>query len=135
MTAAANELRQAIFTTLSEDLALMAALGTKRISDQPAVNVAFPYISFGRTSTYDWSTGTEKTTEQLFTLHIWSREKGNKEALEIMEMARWRLEDKSLPLDEHHVANLSLEFAEARHDDDLGGHHGLLRFRALIDEV
>jgi hypothetical protein len=135
MTAPAAELQKAIFAALGADPALLGALGANRIFDRAPANVAFPYITFGRTSVYDWSTGTEKGTEQLFTLHIWSKAKGNKEALEIMEMARWVLDDKSLPLDTHHLVNLRLEFAEVRFDEDLAVHHGLLRFRAVTEEA
>ena len=135
MTAPAAELQKAIFEALGSDAALTAALGANRIFAQAPASVAFPYITFGRTSVYDWSTGTENGTEQLFTLHIWSKAKGNKETLEIMEMVRWRLDDKSLPLDTHHLVNLRLEFAEARYDDDLAVHHGLLRFRAVTEEA
>ena len=64
----------------------MALLGGARIFDQAPANVAFPYITFGRTSIYDWSTGTESGTEQLFTLHVWSKMKGKKETLDIMDL-------------------------------------------------
>jgi Protein of unknown function (DUF3168) len=133
MTAPAAELQKAIFSALSNDTELSALLGGVRIFDQAPANVAFPYITFGRTSIYDWSTGTESGTEQLFTLHIWSKEKGKKETLDIMELARVRLDDASLPLDGHHLVNIRLEFAEARHEDDLSVHHGLLRFRAVTE--
>lgn len=134
MTAPAAELQKAIFATLAADAALSAALGADRIFDQAPANVAFPYVTFGRTSVYDWSTGTEKGTEQLFTLHIWSKAKGNKEALEIMELIRAKLDDAALALDSHQLVNLRLEFAEARYDDDLTVHHGLLRFRAVTEQ-
>lgn len=136
MNSAAAELQAAIFSALESDSALVAELGGPRIYDQAPANVAFPYITFGATSMYDWSTGTEVGTEQLFTLHIWSKAKGKKEVLEIMERARTRLEEASLTLaDGHHLVNIRLEFAEARFDDDLSVHHGLLRFRAVTEEV
>ncbi len=135
MTAPAAELQKAIFAALGADPALTAALGAGRVFAQVPANTAFPYITFGRTSVYDWSTGTERGNEHLFTLHIWSKAKGNKEALEIMEMARWVLDDKSLPLDGQHLVNLRLEFAEERYDEDQAVHHGLLRFRAVTEEV
>ncbi len=135
MTAPAIELQKGIFSSLSEDAALVALLGSARIFDKAPANVAFPYITFGRTSIYDWSTGTESGTEQLFTLHIWSKAKSKKETLDIMELARARLDNASLPLDGHHLVNLRLEFAEARHDDDLSVHHGMLRFRAVTEEA
>jgi hypothetical protein len=135
MTSAAAELQTAIFSALSNDSALVAELGGSRIYDQAPASVAFPYITFGRTSVYDWSTGTESGTEQLFTLHIWSKARGKKEVLEVMELARQRLDNAALPLSGHHLVNLRLEFAEARYDDDLAVHHGLLRFRAVTEEV
>jgi hypothetical protein len=135
MTSAAAELQTAIYQALAGDSALIAELGGASIYDQAPPNVSFPYITFGRTSVYDWSTGTESGTEQLFTLHIWSKARGKKEVLEIMELSRIRLDNASLALSGHHLVNLRLEFAEARYDDDLAVHHGLLRFRAVTEEV
>lgn len=135
MTSAAVELQTAIYQALTADSALLAELGGAHIYDQAPASVSFPYITFGRTSVYDWSTGTESGTEQLFTLHIWSKVRAKKEVLEIMELARLRLDNAALPLAEHHLVNLRLEFAESRYDDDLAVHHGLLRFRAVTEEV
>ena len=131
MTAPAAELQKAIFAELGGDAALLAALGGKRIFAEAPPSVAYPYIGFGRTGVYDWSTGGEKDTEQLFTLHIWSKAKGEAETMAIMELARAELADKVLALDGHQSVDLRLEFAEARYDEDLAVHHGLLRFRAL----
>ena len=36
-------------------------------------------------------------------------------------------------LDGHTLVNMTLEFAEARYDEDLSVHHGLLRFRAVTE--
>jgi hypothetical protein len=133
MAAPAAELQNAIFATLGADAALIAALGANRIFDRPPANAVFPYIGFGRTSVYDWTTGAEKETEQLFTLHIWSKAKGDKETLEIMELARARLDDTSLTLEGGLSVKIRLEFAEPRYDEDLAVHHGLLRFRAVTE--
>jgi hypothetical protein len=131
MAAPAAELQKAIFDALNGDAALTAALGGPRVYAQPPKNVASPYVTFGRTSVYDWTTGAELDNEQLFTLHVWSKAKGETEALELMEMMRQRLADASLPIEGHAPVRLTLEFAEARYDDDLAVHHGLLRFRAV----
>ncbi|MDP3897267.1 MAG: DUF3168 domain-containing protein [Mesorhizobium sp.] len=136
MTSPAVELQKAIHATLSADAALSARLGgAQKIFDAAPNAAAFPYVSFGRTNAYDWSTGTEKGTEQLFTVHVWSKAKGKTEALEIMEQIRWLLEGADLALDGHRLVNLTFEFAEARYDDDLAVHHGLLRFRAVTEPV
>jgi hypothetical protein len=134
MPAPAAELQKAVFDALGADAALAALIGA-RIFDHAPANVAFPYITFGRTSFYDWSTGTESGAEQLFTLHVWSKEKGKQQTLQIMEIARARLHDAALTLDEHHLVNLRLEFSEARYDEDLSVYHGLLRFRAVTEPV
>jgi hypothetical protein len=130
----ATELQKAIFEALGANAALAALVGT-RIFDHAPANVSFPYITFGRTSVYDWSTGTESGSEQLFTLHVWSKGKGKKEVLEIMELARTTLHDAALDLDGHRLVNMRLAFSEARYDEDLSVHHGLLRFRAVVEEV
>ena len=132
MTAPAAELQRAVFEALGGDAAI-AAVVDGRIFDHAPANVAFPYVTFGRTSIYDWSTGTESGTEQLFTLHVWSKAKGKAETLAIMELARRALHDKDLALEGHRLINLRAEFEEARYDEDLAVHHGLLRFRAVTE--
>jgi len=133
MAAPAAELQEAIFAALGADPALIAALGGARIYAEAPKNVASPYITFGRTSVYDWTTGAERDDEQLFTLHVWSKAKGDAEALQIMETVRARLADSRLALDGREPVRLGLEFHEARYDDDLAVHHGLLRFRARTE--
>ena len=134
MTAPGADLQKAVFEALTGDPVLMALLGGAKIYDHAPAGVLFPYVTFGRTSVYDWSTGTESGTEQLFSLHIWSKTKGRRETLEVMEAVKARLDDAALALDEHHLVNLRFEYGEARYDDDLSVHHGLLRFRAVIED-
>jgi Protein of unknown function (DUF3168) len=134
MAAPAAELQRAIFAVLGADAKLIAAIGGARIYELlPPKNVASPYVTFGRSSVYDWTTGSEKEEQQLFTLHVWSKAKGDAEALEIMELMRARLADTLLPLEGRQPVRLRLEFSEARYDDDLAIHHGLLRFRAVAE--
>jgi hypothetical protein len=128
----AAELQKAIFTALGANAALVDLVGA-RILDHAPANVPFPYITFGRTSVFDWSTGTESGMEQLFTLHVWSRGKGKKEALEVMEQVRETLHDGALALDGYALVNLRLEFSEARYDERNEAHHGVMRFRAVTE--
>jgi len=135
MTAAAADLQKALFEALNGDAALAAMLGGAKIFDHAPANVAFPYVTFGRTSVYDWSTSTESGTEQLFTLHVWSKARGKREALAIMEIVRARLDGGPLVLDRNLLVNMTLEFVEVRYDEDLSVYHGLLRFRAVTEEA
>ena len=133
MIAAAADLQKAIFAALAADSALTVLLGGAKVFDQAPANVRFPYVTFGMTGIYDWSTATERGAEQLFTLHVWSKSQGKKETLDIMEAIRARL-GEPLPLETHRLVALRLDYSEARYDEDLLIHHGLLRFRAMIED-
>jgi hypothetical protein len=135
MASPAVDLQKAVHGLLTADAALVAKLGGQKVFDATPPNAAFPYVSFGRTSIYDWSTGTESGTEQLFTIHVWSKAKGKTETLEIMETIRQLIDAAPPELDEHALVNLQLEFAAVRFDDDISVHHGLLRFRAVMEPV
>ncbi|RWB34450.1 MAG: DUF3168 domain-containing protein [Mesorhizobium sp.] len=134
MTAPAAALQKALFEVLNGDGFLSAALGGAKLFDHVPENVPFPYVTYGRTSVYDWTTGMENDAEQLFTLHFWSKSEARKEMLDAMDLVSTRLQDAALALDDHHRANLRLEFTEARYDEDLSACHGLLRFRAVTEE-
>ncbi len=133
MAGPALELQKAIFAALSQDGALTGLLGGLRVFDRVPASTPFPYVTFGRTSLYDWSTGTERGAEQLFTLHVWSKAQGKSETLAILERIAALLDDRPLTLDGHALVSMRLEFSEVRHDEDLAVHHGLARFRALME--
>lgn len=131
---AAAELQKAVFSALTGDAALVALLDGPKVYDHTPARVAFPYITFGRTTGYDWDTATERGNEHLFTLHLWSNAKGKAESLDLIEAARQRLHDAPLALDGGYaLVNLREEFSEARFDEDLAVYHGLLRFRAVTE--
>lgn len=135
MTAPAAELQKAIFAALTGDAALLSLLGGAKVFDAAPADAAFPYITFGRTTAFDWSTGTETGSEQLLSLHVWSKARGRKQALAIMERCRSMLHDQALELTGHHLVNLRLEFAEVRQDDDLALQRGVMRFRAVTEQA
>lgn len=135
MSAPGLDLQKAVFEALAGDAALVAALGGAKVHDLAPADIAFPYATFGQTRVYDWSTGTESGSEHVFTLHIWSRAGGRKQALGIMELVHARLHDAGLALEGHHLVNLRQEYAETRYDEDLGVHHGIMRFRAAIERA
>ncbi len=135
MTSPTAELQRAVFETLSASAALTALLGGAKIHDHAPAHVAFPTITFGNATLADWSTATEQGSEQIVTLHVWSKGKGKKQVLDIMEAVRGLIDDAALSLAGHHLVSIRLQMAEARFDDDLAVHHGLMRFRALTEVV
>lgn len=133
MTSAALELQKAIFAALATDGDLETAMGGVRLFDQAPANANFPYLTIGRTSVYDWSTDTESGTEQLVTLHAWSKARGKAQCFELLELVRARLDDASLELAGHSLVNFKAEYSDVRYEDDNDVHHGLIRFRAVTD--
>ncbi|MGE0501455.1 MAG: DUF3168 domain-containing protein [Rhizobiaceae bacterium] len=135
MTAPAADLQKAVVAALAADAELLALLGGPKIFDHAPPNAMFPYVTFGRTSVYDWSTGTEAGAEQILSLHVWSKERGRRETLDILERCRQLLDDVSLTLDDNHLVNMRLAFSEVSREDDLAIYRGMLRFRGVTESV
>lgn len=134
MASAAAELQKALFALLAADATLTALLGgPAKIFDHVPAPAAFPYVTFGRTSLFDWSTATERGAEHLLTLHVWSTGRGRSEALAILERLAALLDDAALTLAGHRLVALRLESSEARYDADIAAHHGQLHLRALTE--
>jgi len=131
---APGDLQQALFQRLKSDAALSALLAGAGLLEQATDNVAFPYVTCGQTTAFDWDTGAENNADQLVTLHVWSKAQGEAETLAIMDRIKARLVDAALVIGPRGQTRLSLEFAESRYDEDLAVHHGLLRFRAITRE-
>lgn len=134
MTAASADLQKAMFAALTGNAALVALMGGARIFDRAPTDAAFPFVTFGRTSVFDWSTSTEEGLEHLVTLHVWSKAKGRKEAFAILDAVHTAL-GTPLSLDGQHLVSFRFEFAEVTFDDDISVHHGLLRLRAVTESA
>ena len=134
MSSAALELQKAVHAALAGSVALAAALGgAVRIHDHAPASVAFPYLTFGRLETSDWSTATEDGGEHVFTIHAWSKARGKAQVLAIIEAVRGMLHDAAPAVSGHHLVNLRLEFEDVRFDDDIAVYHGLMQFRAVTE--
>jgi hypothetical protein len=133
VSAAAIELQKAVFEALSQDAALIAALGGARIFDHAPANVPFPYLTLGRVSAFDWSTDTEDGTELFVTVHAWSKARGKSEALQLVELARARLHEAELTMAGHELVNLRMERIDTDFIDDIDAHHARLSLRAVVE--
>lgn len=128
-------LQKGIYETLSQNPQVTGLLGGPYIHDGAPRATRFPYMTFGQTVDYDWSTGSEDGREHTLTLHIWSRANGRKEVIEIIEAVNAALADASIALPGHALVNLQFQFAEARRDPDGETLHGIIRFRAVTEPL
>ena len=137
MPSASTALQQSVFAALAADTPLTALIGASRIVDDVPQGTPLPYLTFGQSTERDWSTGgdpdTEDGSEHIFTLHVWSKARGKKEARDIIGAIRAVLHDQALTLSGHRLVNLRHEFSEARRDPDGETIHGLARFRAVTE--
>ncbi len=133
MSSAALELQKAIYAALSSSAALTGALGADRIHDHAPAHLAFPYVTFGRSTMTEWATSTEDGHEHIFTVHVWSNARGKSQALGIMAIIRAILHDAELSVADHDLVNLRQEFEEVRYDADNDVYHGTLRYRAVTE--
>ncbi|MES0131755.1 DUF3168 domain-containing protein [Mesorhizobium sp. M0029] len=131
---APGDLLQALFMRLKSDASLTALLGGAGLREQAADSAAFPYVTYGRTSAFDLDTGADNDDDQLITLHVWSKAQGEAETRLIMDSLRARLDGAAFATGSRDQTRLSLEFAEARYDEDLALYHGVLRIRALTEQ-
>lgn len=135
MISAGLEVQKAVRDTLANDVELVSLLGGTRIYDEVPAAVPFPYVTFGRSTAYDWSTDTDSGREHFLTVHVWSRGGGKKQTLEIMATVEAALATADLVMGSHRLVNIGLEHAEARHEEEHDGYHGLLRYRAVTEPL
>lgn len=131
---APGDLMQALFMRLKTDRSLSQLLGGTGLLERASDKAAFPHVTYGRTSAFNLESGADNDNDQLVTLHVWSKTQGDAETRLIMDSIRSRLDGAAFSIGSRDRTRLSLEFAEARYDEDLAVHHGLLRFRALTQE-
>ncbi len=135
MSGAAFALQKAVYKALVQDAALLGLLGGSDIFDHTPPSAAFPYITLGQASEFAWDTSTEEGSEILFTLHVWSRRRGRKQTLAIMQAVADVLDGGQLNVSGQNLVNLMLQSSETAYDDDVAVYHGLMRFRAVLEAL
>lgn len=133
MSSTGYALQKAIYDCLTADTALAGRLAGKGIYDVPPPSARFPYLTFGRTTGFDWSTSSERGDEILLSIHVWSNMRSRSEAADISGDVRRVLETSEPQMDGFDLVQLRLDFSEVRYDEEAELFHGLLRYHALIE--
>lgn len=129
------DLQKAAYQALIADSALTALLGGAAVYDHVPQEAAFPFVVIDQMRINDWSTGTERGSEHVLMLHVWSRYDGKREAHEISDAIRLTLDDAELTLDDNHLVNLTHQFSDLKRDPDGETYHAVLRFRAVTEPL
>jgi hypothetical protein len=96
--------------------------------------VAFPYVAIGEDTHVPWDTYDFVGAESTLTIHVWSRERGMKQAKEIQALLYEALHRKTLALDQFDLINLEFDFQDTFQDPDGLTRHGVSRFRTMVEQ-
>jgi len=96
---------------------------------------AFPYVTLGEDTAVDWSTKLQAGQEITHTLHVWSRYPGMAEAKQIIDAVVQALTAEPLAVEGFAVVVFRFDWSEVLRDPDGITRHGVVRFRAKLQEV
>ena len=138
MSDSQSAVQVAVKTALQNNAAfgtLVGGTGTlARIYDHVDQASAFPYVTLGDTTALPFDTKDKTGMEQTFTVHVWSRYRGRKEAQDIMAAAYGVLHRGTLTVTGHTFVNSEWEFSETFEDPDGLTKHGVSRYRIVTQQ-
>lgn len=122
-------LQIAIFSLLNADDTLMQQVSG--IYDFVPDDAAYPFITLGENNVSDWSNAENQGTQHQFSLRIFSRNSGRKEAANIMEQLVMLLH-QGVSISGHELAFLRVISSNIILLDDGRTYRGTLNFRCLL---
>lgn len=137
MSSALDNIQQAIYSLLTGDTTLMSKItGVYDEVPQDLVNddTNFPFVTIGEATSVPFRTMTRFGEEVTVTLHVWSRYKGFKEALEILDDLNRLLADRDLNVAGYDTAACFYEFSETLRDPDGKTRHVPVRYRIIVQK-
>lgn len=136
MSRASFALQQAAFAALSANPDVQSVLGNPpRIYDAVPRGAAFPYAVIGDAAENDWSTASDRGSEHVLAIHVWSRAGGYREAKEAAEAVRLALDGAALALAGATLIDIRFLSADYARETDGETWRASLRFRAVTEEA
>ena len=127
---AALAVRRAVQARLSNDADLTAMVGT-RIYDRVPDRARHPYVVHGGVETLPLDG--EGAVQHLFTLEVWSRARGRREVMLILDALTRALDAGTPALDGHRLVSLRPISTATLPDEGGGLHRGAATFRAVTE--
>ncbi len=126
-------LQKSIYEKLTEDSELLALISG--VFDHVVEGAQMPYVVIGDIQSRDWSSKSTSGSQMLTTLHVFSRGYGRKQASLIMDRIYELLHKGTLTLEGFALVAMRFEFGDVLLEADGITYHGLLRFRAFMEET
>lgn len=132
-------LQKAVFDRISTDPQIAQIMGqpVAEFFDYVPENTTFPYINYQLVQSVENDTSTEESFETVFALHVWSTKEGTKETNQILQRIYRLFHNRpdNLVLELYKVVNLQFQVSEVLRDPDGATYHGVIRFRAVLDNL
>ena len=136
MSDAILALRAAIQTRLEGDGALVALIGPGRIHDEAPRAARGLYVVHGDVEARDWTTGSDRGSEQELTLVVWAADSASsRQALEVARTIADALDEAALVLDGHRLIDLRWLSSRLAREPRSGLGHVTVRFRAVTETL
>ena len=128
------ELQKTIFNTLNGDNTISSTF-IATVHDHVPQGTSFPYIVIGEeTMTDESSAKTLDFNNFTLTIHIFSRNRGRKEAKQIMARIYELLHNQNLSVTGANHINTRFEFSDVIKENDGLTYHGVQRFRTILHD-
>lgn len=124
-------LQKAVYQALTGNTGFMALV--TGIYDRPPQETVFPYVTIGEAVISDWSSATTSGTEQVISIHAWSREGGRKQAVSIMEKIYATLHDANFSVEGHTLVMIRFAGSSVTLENDGFTYQGQMKFRAYLE--
>lgn len=141
MKAAVNPLQVAVYTLLTTDTGAGGLFETgsemvNAVYDDGAVpeGVTYPYITLGDNQSLFWGAFAQDGEDIEMTLHIWTRERGFKDAGEILSRLNELLGDATLTVSGYQLARSNFERYSRVNDPEEGVQHVAVAYQVLMQE-
>lgn len=105
------------------------------VYDHVPETAGFPYITVGEATETSDNTHTTFGHQTTVTLHIWTRQRGHKQGLELLQSVKAALDRQPLEVDGRHTVLIRHEFTQTLRDPDPEVRHIPARFRVITQEV
>lgn len=128
-------LQTKIFDLLRADATLQGLLGgaTPRIYDWIPDNPTYPLVAVGDIVCVDFGTHTSSGFEATLSIHVFTQSAGRKDALTIMARVYQLLHEVDLAVTNFPTLSCREASREVIREEDGKTHHGICRYRILID--
>lgn len=127
------ELQKAMYKALTRDETLMAMVSG--VFSHVPEHTAFPYVVIGEGMAKDHSTKTVKIEEVTSVIFVFSRERGSRNALDIMARVKELLDGAALGLNGYWLVYLRFTATEITQVREILTWQGTVTFQALVEEA